>query len=86
MYGVIVVISVVEHLTLPMHDFDIANWACWLCCLIQMWSVLENFSSENSNGWALVLQKIMVNKAKRHFDIDLNELKNNTDNGENGAT
>ncbi len=43
----------------------------------QGWSILENMSSCNGARWAKVLQKIMVDKTARHFDVDLSELKNN---------
>ena len=40
----------------------------------QSWSVLENWSSENNKPWALVLQRIMVNKAERHFNVPLSDI------------
>lgn len=41
----------------------------------QFWSILENESSCSDKKWAKLLQKIMVDKAQRHFDIDLSDLK-----------
>ena len=41
----------------------------------QVWSILENESSCNDAKWATVLQKIMIDKTERHFDLDLSELK-----------
>ncbi len=41
---------------------------------MQFLSVLENESSENGQTWARALQKILVNKAARHFDIDPADL------------
>jgi phage-related holin len=46
----------------------------------QLWSVCENWSSENNNKFAKLLQKIMINKAERHFNVDLSDLKNNKEN------
>ena len=43
--------------------------------LWQLWSILENESSCNGARWAKVLQKVMVDKTERHFDIDLSDLK-----------
>jgi hypothetical protein len=40
----------------------------------QIWSILENWSSENDNKFALVLQRIMVNKAERHFNIEISDI------------
>ncbi len=48
-------------------------------CFEQAWSILENESScrneADSRFWRL-LQKIMIDKTERHFDVSLNELKN----------
>lgn len=38
-------------------------------------SILENWSSENDNKSAKILQKILINKAERHFNVDLSDLK-----------
>lgn len=47
-------------------------------CFEQAWSILENESScrsdEDSRFWKL-LQKIMVDKTERHFDVHLADLK-----------
>lgn len=40
----------------------------------QVWSILENWSSENDNKIAKALQRIMVNKAERHFNVDLSDI------------
>lgn len=37
-------------------------------------SVLENWSSENDNKLALILQRVLVNKAERHLNIDLSDF------------
>lgn len=54
----------------------------------QIWSILENWSSLNGNKIARALQRFMVNKAERHFNIELkdiffdNDSKNNQDDNE----
>lgn len=48
----------------------------------QFWSILENESSCSDKKWAVILQKIMVDKAERHFDIDLSNLKKDKDETE----
>ncbi len=49
----------------------------------QVWSILENESSCRSERdaklWKL-LQKVMVDKTSRHFDVDLSELSNPNEN------
>ena len=44
----------------------------------RFWSMLENISSgDRDEVWAKALQRIMIDKAERHLDINLSELKNN---------
>lgn len=38
-------------------------------CMIQLISILENMSSCNDAKWAKLLQKILVDKTSRHFDM-----------------
>lgn len=76
MYSVVTLVELVEIYVIPMHQYNITNYTAALFCGIQLWSILENISSENEKSWAKILQKIMVNKAERHFDIKL------TDQGE----
>lgn len=48
-------------------------------CFEQAWSILENESScrnENESRFWKSLQRIMVDKTERHFDVTLDELKN----------
>ena len=46
-------------------------------CFWQIWSILENVSSCNEGAlWARILQRVMIDKAERHLDISLDELKN----------
>lgn len=47
-------------------------------CFEQLWSILENESScreENEGRFFKMLQRIMIDKTERHFDVDLRELK-----------
>ena len=55
-------------------DLYLANWTAIVICSIQLWSILENESSCNDSKWAGVLQKFLVDKAERHWDIDLSGL------------
>lgn len=53
-----------------------------IICFEQAWSILENESScrsdEDSKFWKM-LQRIMIDKTSRHFDIDFHELKDKDD-------
>ena len=40
----------------------------------ETWSCLENWSSENEAPLARALQRIMVNKAERHFNVQLGDI------------
>lgn len=59
-------------------DHYLAGWEVELYCLkattgaytfFQVWSILENISSESNETWAKLLQKFMINKAYRHYDV-----------------
>ena len=68
----------------PFVDLYIANFISGGFCLVQLLSILENESSCNDARWAKVLQKVLVNKAARHLDVDpedltLNEQEHGTD-------
>lgn len=62
-----------DHVVLTMVDVHLENWVVGTFCFWQGWSILENISSENDSRWATILQKVMVNKASRHYDIDITE-------------
>lgn len=40
----------------------------------EIWSCLENWSSENEQPIAKALQRIMVNKAERHLNVPLSDI------------
>lgn len=68
----IVLAFVIEKYIMVMYtDLYLANWTALVICGIQTWSILENESSCNNKKWAKNLQKLLVDKAERHFDIDL---------------
>ena len=73
-YALIIMAFLIQtHITdgLPM---DLTKVAAGAICFWQLWSILENESSCNGARWAKVMQKILVDKTSRHFDIDLSEL------------
>ena len=49
-------------------------WAFGFFLFYQGWSILENWSSENDDKRAKVLQRIMVNKAERYIDVPLRDI------------
>ena len=70
-YGVILIIWFIEKNILKDLSFEITKYVAALFCLVQLLSVLENESSCNNAWWARLLQKVLVDKTKRHFDIDI---------------
>lgn len=50
-------------------DLKLAYVAAFGFCMIQVVSILENMSSCNDAKWAKLLQKILVDKTARHFDM-----------------
>lgn len=49
----------------------------------EVWSCLENWSSENDAPLARALQRIMVNKAERHFNVKLSDILMKEDSNTN---
>lgn len=74
-YACVVLGYLIDKFIYPFSDLYLANWIAGGFCGVQLLSILENESSENGATWAKVLQKILVNKAERHFDVDLSDFK-----------
>lgn len=72
--AIVLAFSIEKHILVMYKDLYMANWTAVVICAIQLWSILENESSCNTSKWAAVLQKFLVDKAERHFDIDLSGL------------
>lgn len=70
-----------RHITDGM-PIDLTKVAAGAICFWQLWSILENESSCNGAKWAKVMQKILVDKTSRHFDIDLDDLVEQAPNGD----
>ncbi|MDR1344373.1 MAG: phage holin family protein [Tannerellaceae bacterium] len=60
---------------LVLEDNNLAvRWAAGFFFVYQAWSILENWSSENDAKWARVIQRIVVNKAERHFNVPMKDI------------
>lgn len=83
LFSCIILAFLIDTYIFHMFDMYLANAVAGSFCLYEMWSILENESSENNSSWAKVLQKVMVNKAKKYLDEigdvleDLKEEKEN---------
>lgn len=83
-YSLIILAYLIDHYVLTMfHGLFLANCVTGIFCFLQIWSILENESSCNDSRWASIMQRIMVDKTERHFNIDLSELKHNKDESTN---
>ena len=67
----------VEHWVFIHVSLPLSYMVTGVICFEQAWSILENESScrdENESRFWRLLQRIMVDKTERHFDITLDEL------------
>lgn len=67
-----------EHWVFVHVDTHLAYIMTGAVLFEQAWSILENESScreENESRFWRMLQRIMIDKTERHFDITLDELK-----------
>lgn len=76
--SLILLAFLVEHWVFIHVEIPLSYIVTGVICFEQAWSIMENESScrdeADSRFWRW-LQKIMVDKTARHFDVDLNELK-----------
>lgn len=69
----------VEHWVFVHISIPLSYIVTGVICFEQAWSILENESScrdENESRFWKTLQRIMVDKTERHFEVSLDELKN----------
>ncbi|NCB43466.1 MAG: hypothetical protein EOM59_12730 [Clostridia bacterium] len=74
-YTLIMLSYLIDMYVVTMFDVYLENVVAGIFCFWNLWSILENESSANNARWAKVLQRILVDKAERHFDVDLTEFK-----------
>lgn len=67
-----------EHWVFIHVNIPLSYVATGVVCFEQLWSILENESScreENEGKFYKILQKIMVDKTERHFDVNLEDFR-----------
>lgn len=74
-YALTVLVHLMDVMVFPEVSLHLPQIVAGSVCFWQVWSMLENESSCNDAKWAIIAQRIMVDKTERHFDIDLHELK-----------
>lgn len=78
-YALIIMAFMIQRYITDAWPIDLTKVASGAICFWQLWSILENESSCNGAKWAKLLQRIVVDKTERHFDIDLSEIKPKTE-------
>lgn len=66
---VILLLQGIDQYCFVYADLKLPHLAASGFCMIQVVSILENISSCNDAKWAKLLQKILVDKTARHFDM-----------------
>ena len=74
-YVLIILSFLMERYIFEGLQIKLVNITAGAVCFWQLWSMLENESSCSDEKWAKVLQKVLVDKTARHFDVDLSDLK-----------
>lgn len=83
----IILAFIVEHWIFVHVSIPLSYIVAGVIAFEQLWSMLENEAScrdteEESRFWR-VLQKVMIDKTERHWDVDLSDLKNDKEEIEN---
>lgn len=79
-FMVVILAFILEKYVLLMFDtLYLANWVAGVFCVSQGVSILENISSDRDGKWAELLQKVLIDKSSRHYDIDLSDVVNDKD-------
>ena len=73
-YILIIIAYFIELYITSGLPIDLTKVAAGAICFWQLWSILENESSCNGSRWAKLLQKVLVDKTSRHFDVNLSDL------------
>ena len=77
-YVLIILSFLIEIYIFEGMHIHLTNITAGSVCFWQLWSMLENESSCSNERWAKVLQKVLVDKTARHFDVDLSDLSEGT--------
>ena len=59
------------HVLVDIRQLHLANWLTLLICLGTAISILENVTTESDDPLAKLIQKVLVSKAERHIEIDI---------------
>ena len=74
MFVVLILAAYVDQKVRMSDDQLAVRFAMGAFLFYELYSCLENWSSENDQPIAKALQRIMVNKAERHFNVPLSDI------------
>lgn len=80
--------SLVDVLLLPSFDEQAAKTVLWSFIFYTAISIVENITTANPHKGAKFLQRFLADKSKRHLNVDISDLFNDTDttNDQNNDT
>ena len=71
---IILLLQGIDQYCFVMFDLKLPYIAASVFCMIQVVSILENMSSCNDAKWAKLLQKVLIDKTARHFDMTASDF------------
>lgn len=81
MFLALILANYVDRHVIMGGDAEAVRFVMGVFLFHQIWSILENWSSENEeNKLARALQRIMVNKAERHLNVTLSDIFKESNN------
>ena len=78
--------SLVDVLLLPSFDEQAAKTVLWSFIFYTAISIVENITTANPHKGAKFLQRFLADKSKRHLNVDISDLFNDTTNDQNNDT
>jgi hypothetical protein len=70
--GIIFCYIIDRYVLVDIQTLHLANWLTLLVCIGTGVSILENITTESNEPLAILIQKVLVSKAERHLDVDIN--------------
>jgi phage-related holin len=71
MAGIIFCYIIDKYVLVDIQTWHLANWLTLLVCFGNAISILENITTESDDPIAILIQKVLVSKAERHLEIDI---------------
>jgi peptidoglycan/LPS O-acetylase OafA/YrhL len=69
--GILFCYLIDEHVLVDIQTLHLANWLTLLICIGTAISILENVTTESNDPLSILIQKVLVSKAERHIEVDI---------------